>query len=267
MVVSPAGCRSCGASASVLGSGGRFQTWWCRQCGHLTVPPTPETTAEMYDRLDYAGFRPDPVFVASAERELQRLEPEPGSKLLDVGCGNGMGLEAAANVGFEAYGIDLSSAAVELCRRRGLAAEVRDVSDSRLGADWDVATMWDVLEHISEPEPFLGSVRDRLRPGGILLVKVPAVSASEARTILRWAPRIGAMALQVPEHVNYYTDLSLSQLMNRAGFTVVQQSTRVSFRSRPRGGSPKRRLGRALNSTVMRFCKGHQLLTLARATP
>lgn len=268
MIVGPAGCRACGTSAPVIGSEGRFPTWWCRQCGHLTVAPEDETTPDVYDRLDYAGFRPDPVFVASAERELQRLEPGSGTaRLLDVGCGNGMGLEAAANVGFEAYGIDLSSAAVELCRRRGLAAEVRDVRDFQLGDEWDVATMWDVLEHIGEPEPFLESVHDRLRPGGILLIKVPAVSAREARAMLRWAPRVGAMALQVPEHVNYYTRHSLSRLLNRTGFSVERESTREAFRSRPRGGSPKRRLARVVNSTAMRLCKGQQLLIQARATP
>lgn len=266
VVVGPRGCASCSRTQCRSAAAGGFTTWWCPGCGHLTVDVGATVTSDTYDRADYAGFRPDPVFLRSAEDVLRGLEARlAGERLLDIGCGNGAGLQAAANVGFEAHGIDVSRAAVALCRSRGLSAEVRDVGDSELGGDWDIATMWDVLEHISEPRPFLRSVRDRLRTGGHVVIKIPTVSAAEARAVLRWSPRLGMMALQVPAHLNFFTERSLGEMLASVDFEVVHESARDAFRSRPKGGSVKRRLGRAASSAIMRICKGRQLLVVARA--
>lgn len=223
---------------------------------------------ELYD-THYAGFRPDPVFLESARRQLEQLAPAPEgpARLLDIGCGNGAGILAATAAGFDAHGIDTSPAAVQLCQEQGLSAEVRDVSDPELGDDWDVATMWDVLEHIHRPEGFLSSVHARLRPGGTLLIKIPTVATRRASAVLRVAPRVGNVALQIPGHVNYFTPTSLSRLLERTGFEVETEATVRAFRTAPSGGSVKRRLARSVIRSVMRLCRGRQLVVVARAAP
>lgn len=266
MITLADGCAVCKDGAIRRIPAGSADALTCTSCGHLTMDLGPGAP-ELYD-THYAGFRPDPVFLESARRHLEPLAPlsEETARLLDIGCGNGTGMLAAAAAGFETHGIDTSAAAVQLCRERGLSAEVRHVDDPELGDDWDVATIWDVLEHIHRPEGFLSSVHARLRPGGTVLIKIPTVATRRARAVLRVAPRVGNVALQIPAHVNYFTPISLRRLLECTGFKVETETTVRSFRTRPSGGSVKRRFARTVIRSVMRLCRGQQLIVVARAT-
>lgn len=267
MVVRSDGCTLCGTDTIFTTRAGSYTAYSCGGCGHLTfdVGRLP-SSVDIYSHAEYAGFRPDPVFVESARLVLDRLEAPTAMspRLLDVGCGNGAGLEAAEGAGFTAHGIDTSAAAVQLCRERGLSAELRGVEDSELGDSWDVVTMWDVLEHIPEPFAFVSAIRKRLAPGGLLTIKVPSVSAQGARLAIRFVPRFSVMALQVPAHLNYFSRQSLCLLLESAGFAVERVETAKSFRARPTGGSFKRRVGRLVNRSIMVASRGEQLLVVAR---
>lgn len=270
MVVGRDGCTLCGSATVSATPANGYTARSCGGCGHLSFDAGQlDGTTDTYSHPQYAGFRPDPVFLESARLVLRRLGatiPMP-ARLLDVGCGSGAGLEAAESVGFAAHGIDTSVAAIHLCRERRLSAEVRSVDDSQLGDTWAVVTMWDVLEHIADPVAFISAVHARLKPGGFLVIKVPTVSAQGARAILRFAPRFGVMALQVPEHLNYFTRQSLSLLLEGSSFDMEHVSTIKSFRTRPTGGSIKRRAGRLINRFIMKVSRGRQLVVVARSRP
>lgn len=262
------GCSACSNPRVQRSQAGGFRLWTCPECGHLTVHPRGDFEAQLiYSHPDYAGFRPDPVFLQSAERELRKASSlaGPPGRLLDIGCGNGMGLQVAEKIGYDAHGIDVSSEAVHLCQSRGLSAELRSVDDPDLGDDWDVATMWDVLEHIEEPRPFLHAVRARLRAGGLLVIKVPTVAAKSATLLVRISPRLGKIALQLPAHLNYFTSDSLERVLRTTGFDVRAMWHVRALRERPSGGSLKRRIARAASRAAIRFCGGTQLIVLAQA--
>ena len=110
--------------------------------------------------------------------ELDRLPIAPGARLLDAGCGSGRTLDDLARYG-QVSGVDLSPKAVLAARRRGHD----DVHLARVeqlpypDASFDVVTCLDVVEHTPDDRATLAELRRVTRPGGLLLVTVPAYQA------------------------------------------------------------------------------------------
>jgi SAM-dependent methyltransferase len=96
-------------------------------------------------------------------------------RLLDVGCGTGTMVASLARYGC-AYGVDVDREAVGYCRERGLDVVVQASGEHLPFPDEsvDVATMLDVLEHIADERGTLAEVTRVIRPGGYLMVSVPA---------------------------------------------------------------------------------------------
>lgn len=257
-------CPLCGGpTTTMVRTGDAFS---CRKCGHIAgVERASHRLEDIYSHGSYAGFGPDPVFLENLRSEFERIRTlaPPPRRLLDVGCGNGDGLGVAAEMGYEALGIDISQAAVEQCRRRGLRAETARIGDDHLG-EWDVVTLWDVIEHIPEPVSFLTEVRHRLRPGGLVYLKTPTLDARHTRAVLWPSRRIGSLVLHLPGHVNTFSADSLSRALTQSGFAVEFIETRGSMRGRRVGGQLRQRLTRAIVATAAKVAAARNLVAAAR---
>jgi len=122
----------------------------------------------------YAGQRA----IASALLE-PALGPAPPRKrrLLDAGCGTGFNLLALGRLGC-ATGIDLAPEAIVFCRERGVRAlRARLLALPFRDAAFDVATSFDVIYHawVSDDRAAVAEMARVVRPGGLLLVRVPAL--------------------------------------------------------------------------------------------
>lgn len=106
------------------------------------------------------------------------LRPVAPLAVLDVGCGTGANLLALRVLG-ETAGCDVSPAAVEYCRARGLAGVVLQELD-RLPfpeARFDLVTCLDVIEHIEDDVAMMREIGRVLKPGGAVLFTTPAHKA------------------------------------------------------------------------------------------
>lgn len=124
----------------------------------------------------YAGQRA--IAAALLEPALAGREGR-GPRLLDAGCGTGMNLVVLAGLG-RAVGIDLAPQALAFCRERG----VRALRASLLAlpfpdAAFDAVTSFDVLYHswVTDDRAAVAEMARVVRPGGVLLVRVPALRA------------------------------------------------------------------------------------------
>jgi SAM-dependent methyltransferase len=109
---------------------------------------------------------------------LDGLGLPPGSRILDAGCGSGRMLDELAAYGRVA-GVDMSREAVALARGRG-HAEVRVGRLEQLpfkSGSFDLVTCLDVVEHTRDDRRTLAELRRVTRPGGLLVVSVPAYQA------------------------------------------------------------------------------------------
>jgi len=135
------------------------------------------------------------------------------SRLLDVGCGTGANLKAFSNT-FERVGIDMSSAALDFCKERGLESLVQaKVEKSGLeGNTFDVVTALDMLEHVDDDMAALRELWRVARPGGFLLITVPAFG-------FLWSEHDEAL-----HHRRRYTAAELESKLVASGFHVLRIS-------------------------------------------
>jgi SAM-dependent methyltransferase len=142
----------------------------------------------------------------------RRLGGRRGMSLLDVGCGTGALLEALAGR-YQAVGLEPSERAVEFCRLRGLSMVRQGTPETYVPPRrFDLATMFDVLEHIPDDAGTLRRIHGFLTPGGHLLLTVPAYR-------FLWSPQDDAV-----HHLRRYTLRPLRALVEAAGFTVLHMT-------------------------------------------
>jgi SAM-dependent methyltransferase len=110
--------------------------------------------------------------------ELARLPLPADARILDVGCGSGRMFDALSVYG-ELSGLDMNSESVAIARGRGYV-DVREGLVEQLPwapGTFALITMLDVLEHTADDRVALRELRRVTRPGGYLLVTVPAYQA------------------------------------------------------------------------------------------
>lgn len=158
-------------------------------------------------------------FRARAEIVLALLQPrlEPGQRLLDAGCGTGLLLSRLPG-DLRLAGLDASERALEHARARLSSRE----SDLRAGSlpgapgfddesfDWILLT--DVLEHLEDDRASLAVLHGLLRPGGRLLLTVPA---------FRW---LWTKHDEEHGHFRRYSRPELDGRLREAGFAVEKLS-------------------------------------------
>ncbi|MEQ1894743.1 MAG: class I SAM-dependent methyltransferase [Planctomycetota bacterium] len=142
----------------------------------------------------------------------------PTGRVLDVGCGTGLFPWLCGEAGFSATGVELSPYASELGRER-LGVDIRTGRLEEMDAiqRFDAITMWDFLEHTTDPVDILRRAHALLEDGGHLLMTVPNVGSWWARCMgARWVGFDKAS-----EHLFYFTHKSLGRMLERAGFTPL----------------------------------------------
>ena len=208
--------------------GGTYRLRRCLDCELVFLTPRldDETLATLYGEEFY--FPPESAFSAiaaavqgliqDARRQVIERRASVG-RVLDVGSGDGAFVHHMASHGWDATGIDFSAAAQALALRKRLRG--RHLHGSLADCDvppasQDVITMWQVLEHIGEPLPFLERVVQLLRPGGLFVASIPNIEGwSAALTRERW------WGLDVPRHLVHYTPATLRRAVGEAGLHVV----------------------------------------------
>lgn len=119
-----------------------------------------EWKAERY--AEHASFVP-----LLGQSLLELLDPQPGERILDVGCGNGELTEKIRETGATVIGVDSSPDMVEAARKRGVDARLADAADLKFAAEFDAAFSNAALHWMKrDPDAVLRSVRKSLKPGG-----------------------------------------------------------------------------------------------------
>jgi len=138
---------------------------------------------------------------------ITRLVPR-GSDVIDFGAGTGGTASTLTQSGYRVVATDLSEAALEACRIRGLRTV--DLKRERLREESaDCVLAGDVLEHVRDDVALLISLRRALRPRGVLIVTVPAYE-------FLWSGED-----YVSEHIRRYTRVRLKRQLRLAGFNRI----------------------------------------------
>lgn len=219
-------CNVCGASEErLIAVQNSYRVVACAGCGFVYVNPRPdEKTLEglylsylpdkMEDPESWRGYMKT-VF-SNAAAEIARRAPK-GAKVLDVGCGYGFFLDEMKQRGFAASGMDVSKTAVGYAVKQGFDVRLGTLDTAAFEeGSFDVVTMFYVLEHIPDPLKALQRVKGILKPGGLLLLRLPHTTPIvKALSVLG----INNNLYDPPFHLNDFSAASIKTLLTKAGYT------------------------------------------------
>jgi SAM-dependent methyltransferase len=156
------------------------------------------------------------AFLPHYRRRLRRLAQRiPCGRLLDFGCADGFFLSVARAAGWDIAGVELSHAMAEQAQR-DLQIVVPSRVDELGDAQFDAITLWEVIEHLSDPLMQLCALEQRLRPGGVVMLSTPNTGHWQAqREPDRWE------GYRPPSHLLFFTEKTLYTTLQRAGFTHI----------------------------------------------
>ncbi len=205
----------------------------CNNCGLVFVGERPNNDelyalyGETYFNNDESGEVGYSNYIAdednirlTAQGRLRHISRfiEPG-RMIDVGCAMGFFIDEAHRMGWQVEGLDVSGFAVDYVQNRfGHSAYHGSLMDLDLPAgEYDLVTMFDVIEHVPDPKGYMQTVSDLLRPGGVYELATPDIGSVPARlTGKRW---IGYKLSE--EHVYYFSVATLRRMLDEAGFDVL----------------------------------------------
>jgi 2-polyprenyl-3-methyl-5-hydroxy-6-metoxy-1,4-benzoquinol methylase len=141
--------------------------------------------------------------------------------LLDVGCAMGAFLEVARKNGWEITGVELSEFGSAYARNNlklnVYTGSLEDAIDKGQiqGNSFDVVTLWDTLEHLTDPAALLKKVNHVLKDGGWFFCSTVNIDSFLSRKQgEHWH------FFRPPKHLFYYSEQTLKRYLNNAGLVV-----------------------------------------------
>lgn len=232
-------CLVCGSRNDVpYSSKGQFgiptHVVICQTCGFSYLNPrwTPERYNHFYSVEYDRYYRPEIIgqndghyryrpIQQILERMKERELLSPMNKVLDIGSGMGHALiYLKNNVSKEAVyeAIEPSEhcrAFLEENRINYLSADVYSNWDEKRAGQYDLVIMRHVLEHFHDPLAVLQKARTVLKDDGLLYIGVPD-ALHPTRPLLQSFFRI--------VHISYFSKVSLTNLLKKAGLSIVSIS-------------------------------------------
>lgn len=181
----------------------------CNQCGLGFFDPFCVGDGLFYEQLQtqdwyYQDDKPEYAYAAKLVRE--------GCSLLEVGCGKGA-FRAWLPESVRYSGLEFNDEAVQKARAGGLDVRKQPVEEhADEGRRYDVVCAFQVLEHVEHPRQFFHACVQALKPGGTLMIAVPAQDS-----FLAIAPN--SPLNMPPHHVTRWTDRALTNLARSEGFS------------------------------------------------
>jgi methionine biosynthesis protein MetW len=178
-------------------------------------------TFSKIDPRRYDGHTEDPFEVAGM---VAAMIPH-GARVLDVGCGTGSVTKIVAAIcGADIVGVEPDRVRADIARQRGIDVRQGVLTSellSELGA-FDVILFADVLEHLSNPQEMLMSVRGALRAQGMVVASVPNVAHWTVRLdLLRGRFDYQPCGIMDATHLRWFTAQTLRRLFDSACYEIV----------------------------------------------
>ena len=229
-------CHLCGSSSNstLVAFDDSWRVAKCADCGLSFVNPRPSEAdlaakykewGESDNESDIARIQAStmPPLRAEVKRIVRALGT--GGTSLDVGSGAGFFVKMMKDAGWNALGVEPSEAFADYAARQfGVDTVVGTIENADLPENgFDVVTMWYVLEHVMDPRRVVNRARSLLKPGGLLIIRVPNVIFAKPFLLARKCgfnvSNLGVFT--VPWHLYFFSASTLSRLMTSSGFRIV----------------------------------------------
>lgn len=230
-------CENCGGtdfdlvfsgSDKLMGVEGQFSIVQCQNCGiYLLTPKISSEEMEKYYPDDYICYleaiEDDPKPISRFTRknalnkrckQITKRVEKPG-KILDVGCATGIFLDGMQQRGWDATGVEPNQEAAAYARQRfGLDVFNGFLDEAHFPDEtFEVVTLWDVLEHVPDPNAFMAETHRILKPNGLVLGTLPNAKAWERYLFGEYW-----LGWEIPRHYRSHTPETIEAFLDRHGF-------------------------------------------------
>ena len=228
-------CPICGSKDSeVLFSRFDINILQCQSCSVGYSEEFPLNSQDIYSSTEYLPIAKSD-YLQNVRYRKERFGAErveilekylqgrrDGPDLLDVGCGTGWCIDCAKSAGFNASGQEIGKELAEFARTRtGVDVFSVPIIDLPIDRRYDVITMFDVLEHLSNPVQALQHLFRLLKTGGVLFFFAPNLDSLGFKLLG------GGSSLCMPvEHLFYFTERSVRLMLRKTGFKVEMFETK-----------------------------------------
>jgi len=223
-------CRICGSKDSrFIIKDGEWDIIQCKACSFVYVTPLP---TEQFLYLHYQQYLPSEnirieqwrtmmsdIFLKSLDVIDVRYNYQRGT-LLDIGCGYGFFLELARRRGWHVHGIEPCVHARDHAASMAIKIDSESLIEKRYEDEmFDVVTLFYVLEHLPNPLRYLNEINRILKPGGLLLLRVPHTTP-----IVNFLKifRISNKLYDIPSHLSDFSPKAIALALSKAGFCEIQ---------------------------------------------
>lgn len=204
----------------------------CKACSFVFLSPQP-TEKEIEDMYKEPYYKSWGVFTGEEKPETERLKKgtsdrylkrimlhKNGGRLLDIGSAFGYLMEVAKERGFDAYGVELSHFSSTIAQKKfGSKVFEGKLENARFpNANFDVITMFDLIEHVPQPLEFMKEVRRVIKPGGLIAITTPDRGSLSCKLL-----GYGGWFHFKFEHLGYFNRKSIRELAHRTGFSLVEK--------------------------------------------
>lgn len=208
-----------------------FQIQQCNSCNfRFTNPrPEPKDLGKYYESDDYVshskskkGFINSLYHVAKNYSLLKKIQlvdrVAKKGNILDYGCGTGDFLNVCKSSGWNVFGFEPNElarkTAAELLQKE-ISSELTETSFEK--EQFNMISLWHVLEHVSELDKTVEVLLSSLKPGGVLLIAVPNCNSYDAKVYGKyWA------AYDVPRHLYHFVPETVTRYFNDKGLSLEQ---------------------------------------------
>jgi len=256
-------CNLCGADDTVklvtidkVYDNNKYNIVKCKKCGLIYSDPRPmlskmEVGKFIYNKEYYKNEMPyngqskyiTRIFRTSCEEQASIIERYVSKgRFLEIGCGTGMFMEIMQRRGWQVWGTEVSTYAVESCKRKGL----RVLNTDLRGLDFppgyfNCIMLGQVIEHLSDPSSIIKKVWELCAKGGLVVVSTENAEglSSKIETFIRGPlqteigkavikkffgryPRGFYGRISPPVHLFYFSEKTLSLILRKHGFKIIR---------------------------------------------
>lgn len=209
----------------------QYTLYRCVECQVVFIKPQPnkqllnENNKYKYNTVEnekvYLSLQN--LFESRAKKCIKEIKQyKNGGKLLDVGSSYGFYLKTFKFAGYKVTGIELSNRAVLYSRNILKLNTIKDNFEKHIFKyiKFDVITLFDVIEHFSDPQKSITKIKKILKKDGIIVIQTPNYDSLISKiTSSRW------YWLLVPQHLFLYSIKTLKFFLKNNGFKILHITT------------------------------------------
>jgi 2-polyprenyl-3-methyl-5-hydroxy-6-metoxy-1,4-benzoquinol methylase len=211
----------------------------CNDCGHLMTSPVVDEKdlGDLYGKYYPRKYVNTTDLVTSAAEVIRpwsrfqrwwngtnnqgQYSVSTGQVMLDVGCGNGLSLLEAQELGAQAYGIEADPNVERIADELKLRVHIGSIYDRPFPEiNFDLIVLNQVIEHIPDPSKTLKTLKERLKPMGRIVIVFP-----NRNSFWQLIFRRNWINWHIPYHLHHFNYKGFKTFAEQNGYRVIRKMT------------------------------------------